>query len=79
MESWLTYNWLDIAEGRCMVQVDGLDTCDPFSVIKDLMLLVVRVAWLDQRVKYDISVEVNDWDSGQSFAFVGQDPLTVQC
>ena len=43
-----------------MVQVDGLDTCDPFSVIKDLMLLVVSVAWLDQRVKYDISVEVND-------------------
>lgn len=72
-------DWLNVSESWCMIQVNRLDTCNPFSVIKHLMLLVIVVAWLHQGVKHDVAIEVDDWNSRQSLTFVRQDPFTVQC
>jgi len=55
-----TYDWLNVSESWCMIQVNRLDTCNPFSVIKHLMLLVIVVAWLHQGVKHDVAIEVDD-------------------
>ena len=72
-----TYNGLNISKCRCMVQVNGLDTGDPLSVIEDLVLLIVVVARLHKRVEDDVAVEVYDGDAGKALTFVRLDPLTV--
>lgn len=55
-----------------MLEIVGFDSGDPFSVVSDFR------PGLDQRVKHDIPVEVNDWNSGEALTLLRLDPLTVK-
>lgn len=55
-----------------MLEIVGFDSSDPFSVVGDFR------PGLDQRVKHDIPVEVNDWNSGEALTLLRLDPLTVK-
>ena len=56
-----------------MLQVIGLDSCDPLPVVLDLG------PGLDQRVEHNVAVEVHDRDTSKPVTLLGQDALTVQC
>ena len=56
----MTYDWLYVSESWCMLEVDRLDACDPFSVVHHMWLLAVVPARLDEGVEDDVAVEVDD-------------------
>ena len=55
-----------------MLQIIWLDSCDPFPVVFNFS------PRLDQRVEHDVAVEVDDGDSSESIAFLGQNAFTIQ-
>lgn len=55
-----------------MFEVVGLDPSDPLAVVGDLG------PRLDQRVKHDVAVEVDNTDAGQSVSLLGLDALAVK-
>lgn len=76
--SWLTYDWFDVSESWCVLEVDRLDACDPFSVVHHVWLLAVVPARLDEGVEDDVAVEVDDRDPRQHLALVSQHSLAVE-
>lgn len=56
-----------------MLQVTGLDARDPLSVIHNLG------PRLDQGVKDNIAVKIDDRNSSKSIAFFRQNALAVEC
>lgn len=74
----MTYDWLYVSESWCMLEVDRLDACDPFSVVHHMWLLAVVPARLDEGVEDDVAVEVDDRDPRQHLAFVCQHSLAVE-
>ena len=61
-----------------MFKIDGLDPSDPLSIVKHLMLLVVKVARFDQGVKNNVAIKVYDADPSQTLTFVGQNSLAIK-
>ena len=61
-----------------MLQVDGLDSSDPLSIVKNLDLLEVKFTWLDQSIEHNVSIEVDNADSSQPFSLVRLNSLTVK-
>ena len=55
-----------------MLQVLGLDSRDPLSVVDNFR------PGLNQCVKHNIPVEVDNGNAGQSVSLFGQNALTVQ-
>ena len=56
----VTYNWCNFRVGWGMFKISRLDACDPFSVVFDLR------PGLNQSVKHNITIEVDNWNSSQS-------------
>ena len=56
-----------------MLEVVGLDACDPLAVVNNFG------PRLDQSVKHDVAVEVDNRDSCQTITLLCQDPLAVEC
>lgn len=56
-----------------MLQVTCFDASDPLTVIYDFG------PRLNQSVKHDVAVEVDDGDTGQTVTLLRQNPLTVKC
>ena len=68
-----TYNWCDFRVGWSMLQIIRLDSSNPLPVILNFC------PRLDQRVKHNVAVKVDDWNSSESVTFLRQDALAVQC
>ena len=56
-----------------MLQIRRLDSCDPLAIVDDFG------PRLDEGVKDDVAVEVDDRNAGQPVPFLRQDPLAVEC
>ena len=61
-----------------MLQIDGFDTRDPLSIVENLDLLEVKLAWLNQSVEHNVPIKVNNAYSGQPFSLVRLNSLTVK-
>ena len=61
-----------------MLQIDGLDSSDPLSIVKNLDLLEVKFTWLDQSIEHNVSIKVDNADSSQPFSLVRLNSLTVK-
>lgn len=68
-----TYDWGNLRVGRSVLEVVRLDARDGFPIVDNLG------PRFDKGVKDYIAVEVDDRDSRESVALLGQDPLTVDC
>ena len=47
----LLQNWLDVGEGRSMLEISWFNARAPLSIVDDLRLVGVEPAWLDQSVE----------------------------
>lgn len=71
-KSWIAYDWGYLGEARCVHEVCRLDPSDELSVVDDF------APWLDQSVKHNVPVEVDDTDASKSFALLGQYSLAIE-
>ena len=60
----LVENGLDVLEARRMLKVDGLDASDPFSIVENCILLIVKVARLNESVEHNVAIVVDNAYSG---------------
>jgi len=60
----LVENGLDVLEARRMLKVDGLDASDPFSIVEYCILLIVKVARLNESVEHNVAIVVDNAYSG---------------
>ena len=66
-----TYNWCYFWVAGRVLQITAFDACDFLSVVDDFG------PWLDECVKHDVAVEVDDRDACQPVTFLRENPLTV--
>lgn len=72
-------NWCDVLEAWSKVKIALFNASDPLSVIQNCIELVVGVTWLNQSVKDDVSVVVDDADTCKAFSFGGEDSFAIEC
>ena len=58
-----TYNWCDLGKTWCVDEVTLLDASNVLFKVQYFG------PWLNHRVKHNVAVEVDNTDSGKSFAF----------
>ena len=69
---------LDVTESRCMLEVLCLDAGDPLAIVDHIWLFAMVAAGLNQGVENNIAVEIDDADTGQSLALLGENALAVE-
>ena len=73
-----TYNWWNVAKTWGVLQVNWLDSSNPLSVVHNFKSFVMGHARLDQRIKNNVAIVVDDGDSGQLLTFVSKNSFAVK-
>ena len=67
----LLQNRSDVRKAGRVLKIDWFDSSDPFSVVEDFVGLIMVVARLNQRVKDNIAIKVDNAHSSKSLTIFG--------